>query len=103
MVDRLYLGRARPDGGEVSDEALRSFLAEAVTPRFPNGLTWWPAQGQWRSKDGTIVAERSVVLDLVHTGTAHERRLVEEIAADYKRRFRQEAVLQVSQPACVAF
>jgi hypothetical protein len=102
-LDRLYVGRARPDGGEVSDDEFRRFLADVVTPRFPQGLTVVHASGQWRSNDGRIVAERSAILHLVHAGTPAERQHVADIVADYKHRFRQEAVLRVSQPACVSF
>lgn len=103
-LDRLYLGRARPGGGaEVSDEELRRFLADVVTPRFPQGLTWLPAQGQWREADGRIVAERSVVLELVHEGSAAERTRVAEIADAWRQRFQQEAVLRLTHLACVTF
>jgi hypothetical protein len=37
--ETLYFGRSRPDGGTVSDEEWKIFLADIVTPRFPEGLT----------------------------------------------------------------
>ena len=45
--DRLFFGLGTPDG-IVSDDAWVRFLAEIVTPRFPNGLTVVDANGQWR-------------------------------------------------------
>jgi hypothetical protein len=38
LLDRLYLGRAQPDGTEVSDQDWAKFLRDVVTPRFPHGL-----------------------------------------------------------------
>jgi len=101
-IDRVYFGHARPDGGEVSDEEFQAFLREVVTPRYPQGLTLVRASGQWRSSDGRVVDERSTVLELAHAASATDRVLVGEIVDEYKRRFRQEGVLRVTQPACVA-
>ena len=47
-------------------EQWRQFLAEVVTPRFPQGLTVWPASGQWRTQDGSITREASYALNLLH-------------------------------------
>src|SRR5688500_17329335 len=43
----LYFGLARPSG-VVSDANWQSFLRDEITPRFPDGLTVWEADGQWR-------------------------------------------------------
>src|SRR4029450_4096020 len=62
----LYFGTDKP-GGRVSAEDWAQFLSEAVTPRFPDGLTSWQASGQWRSASGVVIREPSYVLNLVHT------------------------------------
>src|SRR5471032_2937923 len=51
--------------GEVSDADWASYLAEEVTPRFPNGLTAVDAAGQWRGPSGVISRERSKMLIIV--------------------------------------
>ena len=51
VSELLYFGSATPEG-RVSAEDWSAFLAETVTPRFPDGLTAWPASGQWRGKAG---------------------------------------------------
>jgi hypothetical protein len=102
VQDVLYFGAAEPDG-EVTAEEWSAFLADTVTPRFPDGLTAWEASGQWRGADGTIVREPSRVLMLLHADDAANDRAIREIVAAYKARFRQEAVLRVRTPACVAF
>jgi len=95
ISDRLYFGRNIPSGGTVSDQAWASFLAEVVTPRFPAGLSVLSADGQWRGADGRIDHEKSFVLELLHPGDTASEQAVREIAAEYKRRFSQEAVLRV--------
>jgi hypothetical protein len=99
--DTLYFGTATPDGIVSADE-WTSFLNDAVTPRFPQGLSVWQASGQWRSADGTIVREASHVLDLVHASDESSDRAVREIVAAYKARFHQEAVLRVRTPTCLS-
>jgi hypothetical protein len=100
VADRLFFGRDIPGGGgTVSDSAWSAFLREVVTPRFPAGLTILHAEGQWREEDGRIVREESFVLEVVHpAGPAAEADL-QAIAEEYKRRFRQEAVMRVTLPA----
>lgn len=103
VLDRLYFGRAIPGGGSVSDEAWSAFLRDSVTPRFPDGLTVWRAEGQWRETSGAIVREASFVLEIVHPDDAASEQAVQSVRADYRVRFRQEAVLRVSAPVRVQF
>jgi Protein of unknown function (DUF3574) len=98
--ETLYFGRNRPDGGTVSDAEWQTFLAEVVTPSFPAGLTVVEAVGQWKGSTGAVEQERSEVVTLFHSGDETARRRVGEIAAEYKRRFRQEAVLRERAPTC---
>ena len=100
--DELYFGTATPDG-TVSAAEWDAFLRDTVTPRFPDGLTVHAAAGQWRGADGVIVREASYVLEVMHADDAATERAIGEIAAAYKSRFRQEAVMRVTSPACVAF
>jgi hypothetical protein len=93
--DTLYFGTQRQDGGIVSDAEWRQFLADVVTPRFPDGLTWWDGEGQWRDVKGALEHERTHILQLVHPSDARLNGAVVEIIAEYKRRFAQESVLHV--------
>ena len=102
VSELLYFGTATPDG-TVSDEQWATFLRDEVTPRFPDGLTTWTANGQWRGADGIIVREGSHVLQLLHEREASVEESIIAIVATYKSRFRQEAVLRVTAPACTSF
>ena len=100
VVERLYFGRHRADTLIVTDSAWAAFVTEAITPRFPAGLTVWSATGQWRDADGRIHREPSLVLELVLPAHAPDSdAAIAAIVAEYKRRFRQEAVLRVRMPA----
>jgi hypothetical protein len=103
VSDRLFFGRSIPGGGTVSDAEWSAFLREVVTPRFPDGLTVLRAEGQWRDSANAIVREESFVLELIHAGSAETESSIAAIIAEYKRRFRQEAVLRVRSGVLVGF
>ncbi|MGR8933789.1 MAG: DUF3574 domain-containing protein [Gammaproteobacteria bacterium] len=100
--DTLYFG-SEGSLGSMPPNAWRAFLDAEVTPRFPQGLTVWPASGQWRSEAGNIVNEASYVLNIVHPDTPAAEKALAEMTAAFKTRFRQEAVLRVRSSACVSF
>lgn len=85
--DTLYFGTAKPDGAVVTAVEWQQFLHDEVTPRF-SGFTHWEAHGSWKD-----VPEESHVLQIVHE-PGHEADVAAIIDA-YKKRFAQEAVLQV--------
>jgi len=97
----LYFGTDRPTGS-VSELDWQVFLRDDVTARFPDGLTVWDAQGQWRTPDGTVDQERSKVLLLVHPDSAAARDAVQAVIARYRTAFDQQAVLWETSRVCVA-
>lgn len=101
---RLFFGRSQGDQEVVSDAVVwRAFLANEVTPRFPDGLTVLDAAGQWRSGSGAIVRERSKLLLILARPGADAMRRTDEIAEAYKRAFGQSSVLRVITTACASF
>jgi len=100
---RFFFGRSQGDVEVVSEEAWRSFLAEEVTPRFPDGLTVIDGAGQWRDGTGTIVRERSKLLLVLAPPGGDAMHRTDEIAEAYKHAFGQSSVLRVVTPACVSF
>ena len=73
-----------------------------MTRRFPEGLTAWEAERQWRNPGGTIDHERSKVLLLVHADTVEARRAVQDVIGTYRRQFDQQSVLWESSRVCVS-
>jgi hypothetical protein len=101
--DVVYFGRNRPGGGTVSDADWQRFLDEVVTPRFPYGLTVVNATGQWRGRSGVVEQERSEIVTVFHAGDAASPQAIADVAAEYKRRFQQEAVLRERSATCARF
>src|SRR5207253_2040189 len=82
VSDRLYCGRNIPRGGEDSDDAWAQFLAEIVTPGCPAGFAVVRGEGQWRGQSGTIVRERTFILERNHADTAPEEQAVRDIITE---------------------
>ena len=97
----LYFGSARPKGS-VSELEWQIFLRDEVTPRFPNGMTVWDAEGQWRGTQGEIAHERTKVLLLVHPDTKQARQAIGALIDRYRKVFEQESVLWETSPVCAA-
>ncbi|MFL6247154.1 MAG: DUF3574 domain-containing protein [Thermoanaerobaculia bacterium] len=98
ISDRLFCGLSIPGGGTVSQPELDAFILEVVEPRFPDGFTMWRAQGRWRGG-----GEEVMVLEILHPYGERLEEAVGQIADEYRRRFRQEAVLRVMMPARMDF
>ena len=98
VSDRLYCGLSIPGGGEVTDADVEKFVDEVVTPRFPEGFTMWTATGSWKGEE-----EKTLVLEFLHPYGRRFDDNVREIADEYRRRFRQEAVMRVTAPALMEF
>lgn len=101
VTQTLYFGADRPTGGTVSDADWSQFLATVVTPRFPQGLTWWRADGQWRGDNGAIVHEASRVLRLLGEDSPAFEADVSAVAKAYKSAYQQEGVLRVRNTSCL--
>ena len=97
----LYFGTTRPTGA-VSELEWQIFLRDEVTRRFPEGLTAWEAQGQWKNSKGVIDQERSKVLLLVHQDSAAARALIQDVIEKYRKQFEQESVLWETARVCVS-
>jgi Protein of unknown function (DUF3574) len=99
----LYFGRLKPDGSVVTDAEWGVFVEEQVTPRFPGGFTVLDVLGQYRGRDGRIIAEPSKILMVLHPPEARPRAAIQEIRDAYRRLFQQESVLLIESPARAGF
>ncbi|MDZ4811092.1 MAG: DUF3574 domain-containing protein [Pseudomonadota bacterium] len=99
----LYFGASRPGGVVVDAVQWGQFLTDVVTPAFPDGLTWFDAQGQWRGSSNRVEQEHARLIVLLHAGDAATQSRVDLIAESYKRVFAQESVLQERAAVCARF
>ena len=103
VADRLFFGRNIPAGGTVTDVEWERFLRSVITPRFPKGLTIWQASGQWLDPRGEIVREPVFVVEILHEVNGQDDASIAAIAAEYKKRFGQDAVLRITTPSKTHF
>jgi hypothetical protein len=99
----LVFGRRRPDGAIVTDAEWGAFVAEHVTPRFPNGFTVLDATGQYRDRAGRTITEPAKILLIVHPPDAPVRAALQALRDAYRRLFDQDSVLLISAPAEAGF
>lgn len=99
----LMFGLSRRAGGIVNDKDWRAFLAEEVSPRFPDGLTVLSGRGQWRTAEKRIVREPMRMVVILYAPSADSETGIEAIRTSYKQRFGQESVLRIDSGACVSF
>ena len=93
----LYFGTDIKGGTQVTVEDWNRFLAEEVTPKFPDGFTVLEGFGQYRDSNGKIVRENSKVLILLYPwqNRRSANRKIEQIRTAYKKAFQQESVLRM--------
>lgn len=72
-------------------------------PRFPDGFTYWEANGQWRGADNRLVQERSMVLQIVHPDTFQAESAIQEIIHRYEQQYEQDSVLRLRDAVQVWF
>ncbi|MEM1308936.1 MAG: DUF3574 domain-containing protein [Cyanobacteria bacterium P01_H01_bin.153] len=89
----LYLGRSIPGGNTISDEDFETFIETEITPRFPEGLTVWAANGRYQDNSGEVIAEASNVVRLVFLDTRENEAALLEVIQAYIAQFDQESVM----------
>jgi len=99
----LYFGLSRQGSADVTPAEWQAFVDEVITPRFPNGLTVLEGNGQWQMRDGSLAKEKSRIVILVHPGTTDQQKKLDEIRQAYKKKFSQEAVMELDESIDVQF
>jgi hypothetical protein len=102
ISDTLFFGLSTARG-PVSEAEWSDFLRDIVTPRFPDGFTYWEANGQWRGADNRLVQERSMVLQIIHPDTFQAESAIQEIIHRYEAQFEQDAVMRLRDVVQVWF
>ncbi len=91
----LFFGRDISGGGEVSETDFQTFLNNVITPRFPDGLTIFNADGQFLDSTGTIIKEKSKYVTIFVEDNLVNKASIYDIGQAYIKQFNQESVLQV--------
>ncbi len=102
----FYFGLAKGDGSLVSEAEWAAFLADTVTPRFPDGLTVYDAHGQWLDTEADqLYREPTKVLNILapHDDLDASLAALNEIADVFVERFDQQVVFRTTRAACAGF
>jgi hypothetical protein len=100
----LLFGRDIQGRGQVTEAERSAFMAEVVTPRFPDGLTTWDTHGQWRdAATGQTIREDSFVIRIVASETPETLERLAQIRSAYTSRFHQDAVGLLVSRLCASF
>lgn len=94
---QIFLGPAK-----VSDADLRRFVDVEVTPRFPDGVTVVDGGGQWKGDDNRMIREASKVVLIVLPARGDPHARVEAVRSAYRTKFKQDSVVVLPAPSCVA-
>lgn len=94
----LYFAAQLANGRPISPEAWSAFLAEVITPAFPNGLTVYEASGQMKEAGGTIRRQPTWVVVILRPTGAEQDRQVQSVLTGYQRRFAGANLMWVDIP-----
>mgnify|MGYP003326488004 CR=1 FL=1 len=85
----ITMGRNIPNAGKVSDGMMNEFIRTSIMPRFEFG-TFIDGVGFWK---GEMEETKIFYIEMPQSQVAEMMPLFVDVANDYKRAFRQEAVL----------
>lgn len=97
---QLFLSAKPP--AKISDNDIRKFVDTEVTPRFPDGVTVVDGGGQWRGDENRMIREAAKVVMIVLPENGDPVAKVEQVRTAYRARFKQDSVVLLPPPACVA-
>jgi hypothetical protein len=104
MRVEFFFGRSIGDRGFVHESAWRAFERDVVARDFPGGFTVLHADGNWRdAHSGAMRKERSELVVIVMDDSEAGRAKIGRVAAEYKRRFRQDSIGIFTTQGCGAF
>jgi len=104
IVVQLLFGRGKGDSGGITQADWSGFVANELTPRFPDGFTVIDGAGQWLNpQQGVIVKEDSKVVEIVLPSETYDATKVDAVIDAYKHQFRVLSVGLIVQTACVRF
>jgi Protein of unknown function (DUF3574) len=104
LVAELFFGRGIKGREPLTDGEWAEFAAQTITPNFPDGLTVFDGEGQWRNpQTGQIAGGRTKILLVAAKREPDLARRLSEVIEAYKMRFHQQSVGIITRDSCAAF
>ena len=96
LKSEVYFGLRAADGKLVEAQDWEKFVTEVVVPRFPEGLTVIEASG--RSGGSPGILNPTQILVVVHPNSGEAQSRLQEIKAEYRKRFAGTGIFHTDQP-----
>lgn len=105
LVAELFFGRTRAGHRVVTGAEWTRFLADTITPNFPDGLTVFDGYGQSRNPaTGVIGRSEGVKIVLIAAVPAPDAPArLNTVIETYKSRFGQRSVGLITREECAGF
>jgi len=104
LVAELFFGRNIPGRAPVSEAEWAGFVAQVITPNFPDGFTVFDGAGQWRNpQSGAIAREPPKILLAAAYPRPDLKYRVAAVIETYRARFPQKSVGLLTRWECGAF
>jgi hypothetical protein len=104
IIVQLLFGRGNGDRGGITQADWSGFVANELTPRFPDGFTVIDSTGQWLNpQQGAIIKEDSKVVEIVLPSDTYDAAKIDAVIDAYKHQFKVLSVGLIVQTACVRF
>jgi uncharacterized protein DUF3574 len=104
LVVELFFGRNIPGRAPVSEAEWSDFVAQVITPNFPDGFTVFDGAGQWRNpQSGAITREPPKILLAAAYPRPDLKDRVAAVIEAYRARFPQKSVGVLTSWACGRF
>ena len=94
----LYFGARLANGTLITPVAWEAFLAEVITPAFPDGLTVVQANGQMRGADGVIHRQPTWVVVILRPVGSLEDQRIQAVISSFRGRFQGAELMHVESP-----
>lgn len=98
----VYFNRAPGGRLGVSEAAFRRFVADELTPRFPQGLTVLDGGPQWRGKANQALHDAAKVALIALPGDRDPSSQLEAVRGAYHSRFQLDSTVKIGDPVCAA-
>ena len=104
LVAELFFGRNINGRAPLTDAEWAEFVAQTITPNFPEGFTVFDGEGQWSNpQTRNITAGRTKILLVAANLEPGLTRRLSAVIDTYKMRFRQQSVGIITREACASF
>lgn len=99
-VAQLFLGASTT--GRLSERALRRFVDQEVTPRFPDGVSVVDGGPQWTGRNEGLIRDSAKVVLIALPDSGDARARVEAVRDAYRARFGLDSFVAIPPASCMA-